>query len=154
MFGRTAKWLRLLGYDTLYSNSISDDKFLEIAQKKNRILITKDEELVERAKSQNIKVVYLKGRNYIENLALLAKQFEIKLIIDPKSSRCPTCNYQIMSINKSEIEHLVPKSTYNLFNEFWVCTNDSCKKVYYKGHHWLNFEKTLEKIKKIKKDLK
>jgi len=54
MFGRTAKWLRLLGCDTLYDNSLSDDQFLELAQIKNRILLTKDEELVERAKNNQV----------------------------------------------------------------------------------------------------
>ncbi|NVM03143.1 MAG: Mut7-C RNAse domain-containing protein [Candidatus Helarchaeota archaeon] len=152
MFGRTAKWLRLLGYDTLYYTSISDDQFLEIAKNKNRILLTKDEELVERAKNKKIPVLFLKG-NYVKNLAYLSKKYEIDLIIDPKTSRCPTCNYEIVSVTKSEIEDMVPQSTFDLFNEFWICTNDSCKKVYYKGHHWINFEKTLEKIKKIKKSL-
>jgi len=152
MFGRTAKWLRLLGYDTLYSNSISDDQFLEIAKEKNRILITKDEELVERALSRKIPVFYLKGNNYLENIAILSKKYNIELIINPNNSRCPTCNYEIIPIEKEKIKQKVPKTTYDLFTEFWLCTNNNCGKVYYKGHHWTNFEKTLEKIKRIKKN--
>ncbi len=154
MFGRTAKWLRLLGYDTLYSNSINDDQFLEIAKSKNRILLTKDELLVERAKNEKIPVFFLRGKNYLENLALLSKKFEINLTIDTTISRCPSCNHKITPVEKSTVKGKVPRTTYELFSEFWECGNEKCKKIYYKGHHWLNFEKTLEKIKKIKNSLK
>jgi len=154
MFGRTAKWLRLLGYDTLYSNSINDDKFLQIAKDNNRILITKDEKLVERANFKKIPVFYLKGSNYLENIAILSKKFNIELTIDPNNSRCPTCNFEIIPIDKKNIKNKIPGSTFKLFNKFWICTNKDCEKVYYKGHHWTNFEETLKKIKIIKESLK
>jgi len=38
MLGRLAKWLRLLGYDTLYLNPAPDGKLIEIAKEQNRVL--------------------------------------------------------------------------------------------------------------------
>lgn len=151
MLGTTAKWLRLLGYDTFYSNNMTDNQFLEMAKTENRILLTKDELLSKRAKNAKIGAVFLKGKSHIENLALLSKEFNIDLIINSNKSRCSACNYKITPIDKEKVKDKIPLPTYNQFDEFWICTNINCGKIYYKGHHWINFEKTLDKIKEDRK---
>ena len=40
--GKLAKFLRLLGFDTVYNNSLNDREFIEQAQKENRIVLTRD----------------------------------------------------------------------------------------------------------------
>ena len=46
MLGNIAKKMRMLGFDTKYSANISDDEVLELARKDNRIIISRDEQLV------------------------------------------------------------------------------------------------------------
>ena len=49
MLGKLAKWLKILGFDTLFFSRIGDDELLSIAQKENRVLLTRDTGLLERA---------------------------------------------------------------------------------------------------------
>src|SRR5215813_270690 len=42
MVGRLARWLRILGFDVLYSNRYEDDEILRIASAENRMILTRD----------------------------------------------------------------------------------------------------------------
>ena len=46
MLGRLARWLRLIGYDTLYYPHIEDSLILRIAREEDRTLLTRDTRLV------------------------------------------------------------------------------------------------------------
>ena len=50
MLGKLARWLRLLGYDSSYYRDIEDKKLLELAKINDRVLITRDKEVVQKAK--------------------------------------------------------------------------------------------------------
>lgn len=51
MVGKLARWLRMLGFDTAYSNKFEDDELLRIAQSEARILLTRDVPLAARCGS-------------------------------------------------------------------------------------------------------
>src|ERR1051325_9467164 len=42
MVGKLARWLRLLGFDVLYSNRCDDDEIVRRAAAENRTLLTRD----------------------------------------------------------------------------------------------------------------
>ena len=46
MLGRLAKWLRLAGFDVLYSNRFSDDELIEISNRERRVLLSRDTRLL------------------------------------------------------------------------------------------------------------
>ena len=48
MLGNIAKKLRLIGYDSKYFSDIDDEKLIDIARNENRIIISKDEELIKK----------------------------------------------------------------------------------------------------------
>lgn len=154
MLGRTARFLRLLGFDTLYSNSFSDPELLRIAKDENRILLTRDAELYQRAVKLNITAYYLGEKNYTDRITNLIIKGNFKLNLDPSNSRCATCNAKIVPILKDEVKDKVPEGTFSVFDEFWVCTNEDCGKIYYQGPHWVNITKTYEQIRKNLKDMK
>ena len=147
MLGRTARFLRLLGYDTLYSNSFSDPELLEIAKQQDRILLTRDVELHQRAVKLNIPSCLLSEKDYIDRITTLTNEMNLQLELNPTISRCATCNARIKPIPKKNVEGKVPKGTFSKFDEFWVCTNTKCGKIYYQGPHWVNITKTYEEIK-------
>ncbi|MEB3764758.1 MAG: Mut7-C RNAse domain-containing protein, partial [Desulfurococcales archaeon] len=41
MLGEVARWLRILGYDTLYSKTYTDRQIVNIAEKTGRIILTR-----------------------------------------------------------------------------------------------------------------
>jgi len=147
MLGTLATWLRLIGFDTFFPNDkTSDDEILEISKKENRVLISRDKELIIRAKKRNIKNIQLETVDLDEQLEIVLKNDKI----DEKKilSRCSICNTLVKEINKVDIEDKIPEKVYLYKEKFWICPK--CNKIYWKGSH---YNKILKKIKDISKDI-
>src|SRR5512135_3730165 len=48
MLGRLAKWLRIAGFDVLYSNRFADDELVRLSNGEGRILLSRDTRLLVR----------------------------------------------------------------------------------------------------------
>src|SRR5512135_2253285 len=46
MLGRLAKWLRIAGFDVLYSNKYADDELIAISNLEKRVLLSRDTRLL------------------------------------------------------------------------------------------------------------
>ncbi|MFQ6076843.1 MAG: Mut7-C RNAse domain-containing protein [Candidatus Bathyarchaeia archaeon] len=147
MLGRFARWLRLLGCEVEYMNDASDERLMEIAEREERVLLTRDVELHRRARGRGIEAHLVEGRNEPERLANVARRFGIMLEVDTSISRCPTCNSPIKPVVKSEVEDRIPPTTRRIYDEFWVCTG--CGKVYWQGGHWKKINEVLARANKI-----
>ena len=147
MLGKLTRWLRMLGQDVAYSTQLEDEEMLAIAEKEQRILITRDSELYNRATTKGAEAFYVEGRTEAEKLAELAGQFGFPLKIDLTRSRCPKCNAMIILTPKEELAGKVNKNTFIYYDEFWKCSK--CGRVYWQGAHWDGIRATLEKAKKI-----
>ena len=147
MLGDVARWLRMLGYDTLYYRDVDDETLISIARKDGRILITRDKSLSNRARRRNVKVVYLgKAQDIISRLTIIRKHYPINLSIDPNKSRCPLCNGILKRVEPWEVKNRVEDVILERYKEFWLCTK--CGQVYWKGTHWFTMEKILLEVKK------
>ncbi|HDO19185.1 MAG TPA: hypothetical protein ENG74_00490 [Thermoplasmatales archaeon] len=144
MLGTLAKWLRLLGFDVYFANRVErDDELLEIAKKENRIILSRDKQLVKRARKRGIEAIDVEDRDLDEQLRKVTSLFPI----DEESvlSRCSVCNEILVEIDKKDVEGKIPKKIFESHEEFWYCKR--CKKIYWKGSHW---DKISEKIDKLK----
>jgi len=140
MLGRLARWLRILGYDTLYSNTYRDEELARIADMEGRCLLTRDRELLSR---------YMVGRAYLvvsddvfEQLRELVKMFDIGTE-EAALSRCVSCNSEIREVGKDEVRDHVPDYVFRTAPRFYRC--DGCSKIYWSGTH---VSKIREKIAK------
>lgn len=147
MLGKMARWLRMLGYDTKYSSSMSDDEILKAASEEGRVILTRDYEFFKRANVHGVKAVFVEGNTNAEKLADLSRQLNISLEININESRCPKCNAKIASIRKEKVKDKVPESTYSFYDEFWECS--SCGQIYWKGSHWKKINNILKHAKQI-----
>jgi hypothetical protein len=136
----------MLGQDVEYTGSMADKALIQKAKKTNRVLLTRDLQLFQRAIAQGAEAFLVESTNEAENLANLAKRFRFKLEIDLKTSRCPKCNTQIRSVRKGSVIDRIPETTSTYYNEFWECPG--CKQVYWQGAHWRRIEKTLREARK------
>ncbi len=142
MLGNLVRWLRLLGYDTLYFRNVEDWKLLEMAKGDGRILLTKDLALYRKALKKGVTSVYIESSNVAEALALIAKKLGIRLRFDGDNTRCPLCNTLLMIIPKAEALHLISPEVSRKYDVFWRCPK--CLKVFWQGNHWSTIEKILE----------
>ena len=154
MLGNITRWLRLLGYDVEYEKGQKDNELLLRSEQEKRILLTSDAELFRIAKRRGLNTALVKKTSPDEALSKLSEKFNIHLIFDEKRSRCPTCGFPLKNVNKNSIKDKVPKNTYQRYNEFWICINLSCSKVYWCGNHWKKISQTLKKARKEKLNVK
>lgn len=146
MLGSLARWLRIIGYDTLYYPDRDDNGLREEAEKTSRILVTRDTELYKKTEKQGIPVIFLDSENTMDQLKEITEI--LQLCTEPANTRCPRCNGLLESIEKELVETIVPAESYNSFDVFWVCAE--CGAIYWKGSHWTNIQRTLESIKDSK----
>ena len=129
MLGRLAKWLRLMGYDTLYPAAADDRELVRIARAEGRILLTRDQELAHR---KGLRTLLIKSDRLEEQLGQLLEELEMDSENLPP--RCPLCNTALEAISRSEAEARVPAYVYSTHEEFTRCP--SCDKIYWRGTHW------------------
>lgn len=150
MLGKLSRWLRLLGYDVIYSHDAGDDELLGEAKATGRILLTKDLNLYKRARVNGVEAVMLRGKNLEEDLAYLASLKLINLTFNEKLTRCPLCNSKLNATrSKRELEDIIPKNVLERYNFFWICSE--CGKVYWLGSHWQSINRTLMKARLLLK---
>ncbi|MDI6704070.1 MAG: Mut7-C RNAse domain-containing protein [bacterium] len=144
MLGRLAKWLRILGYDTVYVRTDDDEELIDIAETEDRILLTRDTRL---AKSWVVPTVLIKSEEISSQLKQVIKRYNLDLE-ENLLSRCPICNIEVSPIDKERIFNYIPKLVYETYNEFWTCKN--CGRYYWEGTHWKNIK---QKVKEIRMEL-
>ncbi len=149
MLGKLTRWLRMLGQDVEYSNNMEDTDLLAAAKKEDRILLTRDFELYQRALGKGVDAFYLEGATGEEKLAELAKRYGVPLEIDMSTSRCPKCNALVKPVPREKLAETVEKSTFEHYSEFWQCSK--CGQIYWQGAHWTKIEKSLETAREILK---
>ncbi|UCB58697.1 MAG: Mut7-C RNAse domain-containing protein [Thermoplasmatales archaeon] len=135
MLGTLAKWLRIYGLDTLYAtDDLDDNKLIEIAKKENRILITRDIQLIYKSRRENIKSIKVTEKNIDEQLNQVLKK--VKIDKEFFLSRCLLCNSLVSEINKNDIKNKVPNRIFKNNENFWYCKK--CDKIYWQGSHFKN----------------
>jgi len=120
MLGRTARFLRLFGYDTLYNTTYSDPELLQIAANENRVLLTRDFELHQKAMKSGIQSILLPEKTLINRFISISLKMNLNLELDSSISRCASCNVKIRPITKELVKDKVPLKTYAQFDEYWI----------------------------------
>ena len=117
--GKLATYLRMTGFDSLYSTHYSDKIIVELAAAEERIILTRDIQLLKR---NRVKWGYwLRSQDSGQQLREVFQRFQLHLLTDP-FSRCLDCNGVLSPVEKDEVGHLLPPRTLLYFNEFFQCT--------------------------------
>ncbi|MCX8027881.1 MAG: Mut7-C RNAse domain-containing protein [Thermodesulfovibrionales bacterium] len=132
MLGRLAKWLRIMGYDTLYYNNISDKNIIDIALTENRALLTKDKGIC-LIKTVKDTVFYVKSE-VLENQILEVANYYKLDILKHAFKRCIRCNIPLEDYKIDDTMH----TTYK--------TCPMCKRLYWRGSHVECMLKTLQDL--------
>jgi hypothetical protein len=129
--GKLAKWLRTLGYDTLFSQTISDKELISQALKEDRIILTRDTKLVQ-LKSVT-KYLLIESDKPLEQLKQVKEKFDLKIDGQYLFSRCLVCNIPLEKIEKESIKEKIPPYVYKTQDNFVYCSR--CDKIYWAGTH-------------------
>jgi uncharacterized protein len=129
--GKLAKWLRILGYDTLYDRGDADRDFLRRADKERRIALTRKREL-DRL-SYPVRLVIVKADHVEGQLGEVIRALD--LVPDPsrRMTRCLICNALLEEVEKAAVEALVPAYVYGTCTRFLRCP--LCGRIFWPGTH-------------------
>src|SRR5260370_27135170 len=148
MLGGLARWLRMLGYVTEYDSKADDNSLLENSNDPDAILLTRDEELPNRAVARKMHSVLVLGSNEETRRGQLARTLGISLEIDMSATRCPECGSELREIAREEAANAVPAKSLELYDRVWRCTKGECVKTYLVGSHSNQIRRTLEEARK------
>lgn len=161
MLGKLATYLRMCGYDTAYaldrderddadegsrppnhgdafqrSPEAEDGALLDLAAEEDRLLITRDVELADRAERS----LLLSTLDVTDQLRELADAgFDLSLSVP---SRCARCNGTLEPVAETaETPEYAPSASET---DVWRCR--SCGQRYWRGSHWDDVRETLSEL--------
>jgi len=129
--GKLVRRLRLLGFDCSYGPDFDDARLAERSAREERILLTRDRQLLMRAMVMH--GIFVRSGKANEQVRQVLDRLDLYGHISPWS-RCLSCNGRICQSDKSQVRDLVPAYTFRTVEDFYRCVE--CGKVFWKGTHW------------------
>jgi uncharacterized protein with PIN domain len=143
MLGRLARWLRALGYDTLYFRDATDARLLGIALREQRRLLTRDAALARRARDAGVLVraddLDVQLREVLAAAGLAGRA---------PLSRCLECNAVLVPAPREAVRAEVPPYTFATQRAFWRCSG--CGRVFWAGTH---AARILDRLRRLEGDV-
>jgi len=139
--GRLTKWLRLLGFDTLYEFELSGKEFIEILEN-DRILLTRTRRIQKQFASR--KLIFVESDHLAQQLKQVFRELDIKAAQTRPFSRCLQCNASIVIVEKASVWGRVPDYIFETHDRFQKCPE--CDRIYWPGSHT---RRSLEKIRQL-----
>lgn len=128
--GRLAGYLRLAGFDAAYSNRCADEELAEISRREDRVLLTRDRELLKR----NIieRGYWVRATQPRLQLREIVHRFELAERMAP-FTRCGRCNALLHPATRDEVLDRLPPRVRVGSRTFAECP--VCRRVYWEGTH-------------------
>ena len=147
--GKLAKWLRMMGYDTLFFSGRNDSHMIAMARDEDRVILTKDTQIMRRRVVTNgqIKAILIQSddpelqMHQVMDTLNLAPQFRPFTI-------CLECNQPLQKRDKNQVKDLVPPYVFQTQSQYMECS--ACHRIYWRGTHW---QAMTEKLKRFRQGL-
>lgn len=129
--GGLAHLLRMTGYDTLYDNAYRDDEIERLAAAEQRIVLTRDRDLLKRRSITH--GCYVRTLHSEEQLRDVVDRLDLARGARPLT-RCLECNRPLRPAGAGEVAGRVPDGVLARHCRYSAC--DGCARVYWEGSHW------------------
>ncbi len=143
--GKLARWLRIMGYDTLFFNGSNDSHMIATALAEGRVILTRDTQIMKRrvvTGGQLIAILIMSDDPELQmhqvidtlNLDCQLRAFTI----------CLECNQPLVERSKQEVKDLVPPYVFQTQSQYMECP--ACHRIYWRGTHWQAMTRKLKKF--------
>jgi uncharacterized protein with PIN domain len=141
--GKLAKWLRMIGYDTLLFDHRDDKRLIHIAMTENRIILTRDTQMMKRRVITTgvLKAVLISSDNPNQQIQQVIKELGLNPSFNP-FGLCLECNQPLVKISQEDVKDRVPPYVYQTQPQYVECPN--CHRIYWQGTHWQAMVRKLE----------
>lgn len=139
--GKLAKYLRLCGFDTLYTRDFNDFEIINLSISEKRIILTRDLGLL---KNKNVTHGHwIRSQHLDEQLKEVFLRFSLMNQVLP-FNRCMECNGLLIYVSKEDIQHHLLPGTIEFFNNFRKCPE--CNRIYWEGSHYEKMRKYIDNL--------
>ncbi len=139
--GRLTKWLRLLGFDTLFESELSGKTFIDTLEK-DRILLTRTRRLREQFATR--KLIFVESDHLEQQLIQIFRELSLTAEQTRPFTRCLNCNVPIVAIDKNTLWGRVPDFIFETHDHFNQCPE--CDRIFWPGSHT---RRSLEKFRQL-----
>lgn len=137
--GGLARFLRMLGFDTLHENAFSDETIRRLAAEEGRIVLSRDRELL---KCRDIaRGCFVRALKPEAQLREVAARYGLAARARP-FTLCLRCNVPLEPLARSAVAGRVPDEVLRTREAFSGCR--SCGRVYWPGSHYERMGKALQ----------
>ncbi len=141
--GKLAKYLRLLGFDTCYSNRYHDEQLADDAVRERRILLTRDIGLLKRKQVSH--GYFIRETAPRRQLVEVCNRFDLRNLVK-LYTRCVHCNVVLLEVRRNDVRGQVPAAVLERFDTFRLCP--ACDRVFWQGSHYQRMEVFLGELLK------
>ena len=143
--GKLARWLRLIGYDTILFRQKDDAQMIKVALSEDRVILTKDAQFMKRRLVTNgtLKTVHIEQDDPRHQVQEIVKTLKLDYHFRP-FSLCLECNGVLVARDKEQVENLVPHRVSETQTQYTECP--ACHRIYWPGTHWVAMGKELQDL--------
>jgi len=136
--GGLARFLRMLGFDTLHDPALDDEQIRRLAHGERRIVLTRDRELL---KCRDIaRGCYVHAIRVEAQLAEVAARYRLAGRARP-FTLCLRCNLSLEPVDKAAVADRLPENVRRVQHNFTRCPG--CDRVYWPGSHYQRMRSVL-----------
>jgi len=143
--GKLAKWLRIMGYNTLFFNGRDNSNMIAIALTENRKILTRDTQIAKRrvVASGQLEAVLITNDKPEQQLHQVIVQLKLDQQLKPFTI-CLECNQPLVKRVKQLLKDRVPPYVFKTQNQYMECP--VCHRIYWRGTHWQAMTRKLNKL--------
>jgi uncharacterized protein with PIN domain len=141
MLARLARWLRVLGFDTLHDPAVHDDELVRISGDEGRVLLTRDRQLLRELRpAQSLEITHDAPLEQLtQTVIALALPAPPQLF-----TRCMMCNSLLSQpLPQEQADALVPEGVRGIPGPVRRCPG--CGRVYWQGSHTRRMRAAIER---------
>ncbi len=146
--GKLVKWLRIMGYDTLFFNSSNDSRMIATALAEGRVILTRDTQIMKRrvVASGQLKAIFIQSDEPERQMQQIITTLNLDCQFRPFAI-CLECNQPLLERNKQQVKDLVPPYVFQTQSQYMECPN--CHRIYWRGTHWQAMTKKLGRFMRV-----
>lgn len=146
--GKLAKWLRIMGYDTLFFDGRNDSRMIATALAEGRVIITRDTQIMRRrvVTSGQLKAILIKGDEPELQIRQVITALKLNCQFRPFAI-CLECNQPLVERSKQQVKDLVPPYVFQTQSQYVECP--TCHRIYWRGSHWQAMTKKLNQFSQL-----
>ncbi len=143
--GKLTRWLRMMGYDSLFFNGDNDSDMVRQALAEGRVILTRDTEIMKRRTINRgqLKAIMIESDEPERQMRQIMNTLDLQSHLRP-FTLCLECNKPLIEKSREEVKDRVPSYVYKTQSQYMECPD--CGRIYWRGTHWKAMTRKLEQI--------